>query len=303
MADKNSKLAGEDNMASNEEFVASEYRRIRRAAYALAGEPDDLEGRASLYLRLYRDSGGRNVFPLIAAHGAIWARRYLSKGMLAGRVLALCQGGTPRRVRARLEMIHGFAEAFRDINRRVCAEAYCAWYFTRVHGETAFARRLMPADLLDLLNACHRSQAQGREFPAAQRRALFRAGFLWEQATIATPAVEAAVAGFDWPLAKWFALRPCIRFAYFSPGQYLHFSDFSSESERFAQGAVAYAYAEEAGFARVEAALARRGIVLRVVPELARAARAGVARVRDSLPPAPFGDGVHASLPAPAPIK
>jgi len=286
----------------NEDFIAAEYRRIRRAAYTLAGGLDDLEGRASLYLSLYRDSGGRNVFPLLAAHGAIWARRYLFKGMLAGRALSALYGVTPAGMRRRMAMIREFADAFRDTNRRVCAEAYCVWHFTRAYGESAFARRLLPADLLALLNACHQSQREESEFPAAQRRALFRACFLWEQAVIATPGVEAAIARFNWPLARWFAMRPCIRFAYFGPAQYLHFSDFSNESERFAQGAVAYAYAEEAGFARVEEALLRRGVQACRMPDLFRSVRLGAVRVRSALG-APIGNAVHAALPVSAPIE
>lgn len=249
-------------MELNQEFVAGEYRRLRRAGYALAGAPDDLEHRAAVYLRMYQESGGRNAFPLIAAHGALWARGYLAMGTLAGRLLALLQSfHQPARLRRRLGLIQAFADAFRDLNRRVCAEAYCAYHFTKAYGNTRFAQTVLPAVLLGLLNECHLSQARGTEFPAASRRRLFEAFFLWEQGAIATPGVKAAVARFDWPLARWFALRPRVRFAYFSAAQALCFRDFSSERERIEQGARAYLLAEQAGFSGVEAALRQRGVV------------------------------------------
>jgi hypothetical protein len=264
----------------SEEFLAGEYRRIRRTGYVLAGGLDDLEGRAAVYLGLYQASGGRNVFPLIAAHGALWARGYLAKGMFAGRSLALLNAFEPRKLRERLVQVRAFSDAFRDINRRVCAEAYGAYHFTKEYGGTAYARSVLPAGLLGLLNACHRSQAEGTTFSAQQRRQLFAACFLWEQSTIASPAVEAAMARFDWPLARWFAMRPCIRFAYFSARQYLHFRDFSSEQERVLHGASAYEFAEKTGFAQVEMALRRRGIAARHEPAHIRVVRAGAGRAR-----------------------
>jgi hypothetical protein len=245
----------------NQEFVAGEYRRLRRAGYALAGAPDDLEHRAAVYFGMYQESGGRNAFPLIAAHGALWARGYLSLGTLAGHFLALQHFYSSAKVVQKFSLIQAFANAFRDLNRRVCAEAYCAYQFTKAYGHTRFAQTMLPAPLLDMLNQCHLSQAQGTEFPGASRRRLFDAFFLWEQGAIATPGVNAAVARFDWPLARWFALRPRVRFAYFTASQALCFKDFSSERERIEQGARAYVLAEQAGFARVEATLRQHVVV------------------------------------------
>ncbi len=52
------------------------YEALRKKGFALAGGIGDLRQRACIYLHLYQDSGGRNVFPLIAAHGALWAGRF-----------------------------------------------------------------------------------------------------------------------------------------------------------------------------------------------------------------------------------
>ena len=250
-----------NNREWDERFLQDEYETIRSHGYALAGGLNDLAQRASVYYHLYEDSGGRNVFPLIAAHGALWARGFLRNGARAGCLLA--SFFSPAKWYARHVLMRRFADDFLDINRRVCAEAYCAYHFTKLYGDTALARRLLPAGLLALLNQCHSARERGAPFPPENRRQLFEAFFLWEQENIASPAVAAAMARFDWPLAKWFAMRPKIEFAYFARGKGLRFSDFSSQSERIAHGLMAYDLAEQAGFRKVEAALTLYAIMPR----------------------------------------
>lgn len=54
----------------------------------LAGSLTALSQRATTYHHLFRDSGGNHIFPLIAAHGALWARGYFAFGMKLGRWLS-----------------------------------------------------------------------------------------------------------------------------------------------------------------------------------------------------------------------
>ena len=49
------------------------YMRIKREAEILAGDTMDFSRRAAVYHHLYQSSGGNHMFPLIAAHGALWA--------------------------------------------------------------------------------------------------------------------------------------------------------------------------------------------------------------------------------------
>lgn len=70
------------------------------------------------------------------------------------------------------------------------------------------------------------------------------------------PAVIAAVEEFDWPLVRAIALRPPIRFAYFSGVQCLLFRNFADSTERIAHGLRAFQIAADAGWSRVEASLA-----------------------------------------------
>src|SRR5262245_5220688 len=52
------------------------YGFLHEEAVRLAGGLNDAEQRAATYRHLYRFSGGNHVFPLIAAHGALWSRNY-----------------------------------------------------------------------------------------------------------------------------------------------------------------------------------------------------------------------------------
>ena len=240
-------------MNHDSEFPAKEYERIRTTAYHLAGGLNDLPRRASVYYQLYKDSGGRCVFPLIAAHAALWGHGHFTRGMLAGKVLALPYLLQPSIWRRRLAELNAFADAFRDINRRICAETYCAYTFTSQYGETAFAQGLLPHPLLDLLNKCHHAKRVGVPFDAAEREQLFRAFVRWEQEATVTPAVDAAFVALNWPALKWFAMRPKVDFAYFKHG--LQASRFVEQDERVAIGMQALRLAETVGYPEVEKSL------------------------------------------------
>lgn len=243
------------------DYVSSEYNELRSIGYSLAGGLNDLSQRAAVYYHLYEDSEGRNIFPLMAAHGALWAKDYFKKGMRAGKVLSLQYVYSPKYLIKKYELLIEFANAFRDINRRVCAEAYCAYHFTKKYGHTKFAEQVIPEKLLIALNNCHYSQAIGKALNSAERRALFEAFFLWEQETIVSPSVEKAVENFTWPSVKCLAMKPKIEFAYFGKGIGLQFKDFSSKSERIEKGLEAYELAEKIGYKSVERAISRYKIM------------------------------------------
>ena len=143
----------------------------------------------------------------------------------------------------------------------MCVEAYCAYHFSKRHGLAAGAERYVQPRLLAALNRCHRAQAEGVPLLPGERRALFEAFFLWEQAEVVEPAVAAALAQLDWPLIRHVALRPRIRFAYFASSRDMGFRDFASTAERIDKGLRAYELAEQTGLARVEATLAHYGIL------------------------------------------
>ena len=114
------------------------YEALRMDGYAMAGELDDLARRADVYRTMFRASGQRNVFPLIAAHGALWAVGYFELGKLGGMLMSLPYLLTPALRREKLAGLKVFADKFKDINRRVCAESYAIYHYTRVHGGSSF---------------------------------------------------------------------------------------------------------------------------------------------------------------------
>lgn len=248
-------LSREALYARYDEFVATGKR--------LAGGLSDLAQRATVYRQLFRDSGRNHIFPLIAAHGALWAGGYFRFGLKLGRILAWQYPLDPAYRAAQLKKLDDFADAFREINRRVCADTFAQFHFAGVFGEHPAAAELIPPVMLQEINRMHAAKRAGQRLSDAEKRDVFEAHFLNEQKNIVGPAIEKALADFDWPLVKWIALKPPVRFAYFEPGRVLWFGDFASKEERVANGLKAFDLAATAGWDQVENALARYQVLPR----------------------------------------
>ncbi|MFG6414408.1 hypothetical protein ACG02S_10925 [Roseateles sp. DC23W] len=236
------------------------YEKLRLDGVRLAGGLASLTQRACVYHHIYKASGGRNVFPLIAAHGALWASGYFRKGMHAGKVLSFKFVFHPKMRAARLEALASFADKFRDINRRVCAESYAIYFASRSNAVDELLERRIGTSFLRLLKRCHAAD-DGASFSTNDRAALFNAFFDWEQQNIVAPAVKEAYDSFDWPIIKRLALTPNIDFAYFGAGYSLKFDDFSNTQERVHKGSLAYERAEAVGLDTVEKSLTHYGIL------------------------------------------
>lgn len=221
----------------------------------LAGGLTELAQRASVYRHIYRESGGNHIFPLIAAHGALWARGYFRWALALGRKLSWQYAYSPALRQRQLDSLDTFANAFRDVNRRVCADTYANFHFTAEHGHEAAAAEVVPRDLLQALNTMHAAQRTDRKLSKAEKQAIFTAHFLYEQQYVVGPSLEAAVAAFAWPAAKFIALRPVIHFAYFPDNTSFWFRNFANRDERITRGQQAFQVAAEVGFSRVEADL------------------------------------------------
>jgi hypothetical protein len=231
------------------------YESLKAEAVVLAGGLRDLAQRATVYHHLYAASGGNHAFPLIAAHGTLWAGGYFRRGLRWSEWLSWQYALSPRFRRLQLQRLADFADAFRDINRRVCVETYINFHFTSRHGLDPAAAELVPADLLGPLNQMHAARRAGSALSDAEKLAVFEAHFRNEQQHIVGPAIAAAVAAFDWPLVRYIALRPLVRFAYFSAGRALRFRNFADRDERIARGLTAFELAAQVGWKTVEQAL------------------------------------------------
>jgi hypothetical protein len=235
--------------------LLSIYQQWEREGTKLAGGLTDLAQRATVYHHLYEHSGRNHVFPLIAAHGALWARGQFAFGMRLGRALSWQYFASCWKRERLMQQLHAFADAFRDVNRRVCVATYSMYHFTAAHGENPAAAELIDASLLAALNRMHAARLAGVELSDAAKRELFEAFFYNEQQTVVGPAIENAVAEFDWPLLRWIALQPRIRFAYFPRNQRLKFRNFARRDERIANGLKAFDTAAAVGWNTTEAAL------------------------------------------------
>src|SRR5258708_624498 len=160
------------------------YDHLLREATRLAGGLNDLAQRAAVYHHLYQHSGGNHAFPLIAAHGALWARGYFRFGMRLGWLWSLTDLASPQRRQHRLTLLAAFADAFRDINRRVCIETYASYHFTRMFGQHPRAGELIDPALIEALMRLHAARKRGQELPDDEKRLVFEAFFHHEQTNV-----------------------------------------------------------------------------------------------------------------------
>ncbi|MBB5716484.1 hypothetical protein [Sphingomonas aerophila] len=242
-----------------------EVRGLRAQAVALAGRAGDLAQRAAVYHHLYRHSGGNHAFPLLAAHGALWGGGHFRRNLARGRIAARLLSG-PRAAERRIAELERLADAFREINRRVCVETWFVYQLTARPALADAADALVAPELLAAMARCHAARRGGVRLSAAERRALFETFFRWEQEAIVGPAVEAAFAACDWTLARSIARRPRIAFAYLP--RPLAFADFASTAERIAKGLAAFDAGETVGWTGVETALASYGVHLPTLPAI-----------------------------------
>ncbi len=245
------------------ETLQEQYDAIRRDAERLAGGLNDLAQRATVYHHLFEHSGRNHVFPLIAAHGAMWARGYFRYGLNLGRCCSWKYAFSPHVRQQRLAQLDAFADAFRDINRRVCIDTYTSYHFTERFGDDPQAGQFVPPKLLAQLRGCHAARRENRELAVSEKREMFKTFFLNEQETIVGPSIAAATQEFDWPLMKAIALRPVIRFAYFGSRRPLFFRNFANRNVRIKNGLTAFDTATRVGLDAVEASLAH----YRLLPE------------------------------------
>ncbi len=231
------------------------HNSLHADAVRLAGGLTDLAQRATVYHHLFEHSGRNHIFPLIAAHGALWARDYFRFGMKLGWWCSWQYAISSEKRRKCRKELAAFGDAFRDINRRVCIDTYVSYHFTERFGDHPEADQFVQTRQLTALNRCHADRRKGRELSTGEKRDVFKVFFLNEQETVVGPSIKCAIESFDWPLMKFIALRPLIRFAYFGRRRPLFFRSFADQDERIEKGLRAFNVAATVGWDRVEATL------------------------------------------------
>ena len=227
----------------------------------MAGGLTDLAHRAAVYHHAFEDSGRNHIFPLIAAHGALWARGYFAFGMKLGAALSWQFPFSAEKRRQSLMDLHAFADAFREINRRVCVDTYASYHFTARFGDHPDAAQFVRPRLLSVLNELHAARRKGHEMPDSAKRNVLEAHFMNEQEHVVGPRIAQAVQEFRWPLVKSLALRPLVRFAYFPNAEVFWFRHFDRAEERIERGMRAFDIAAAVGWDRVEGTLRKYEIL------------------------------------------
>lgn len=227
---------------------------IERDAQILAGRPDDMSRRAQLYRELYRASGNNFIFPLIAAHGALWGRWYLFVGRLVARLFNLLDWSA-RPSGARVASFDRFVDAIKIIHRDVFAECYVGFHLTRTLGRHAVVKTRLSADVIELLASMHAATSRRESLSIAEQRRMYESFFRHEQERIAAPAVERAFAELQWPHMNRICRRPWVWLAYFRYGKSLNFNDFTVADERIEKGLISFDRAAALGWPTIESLL------------------------------------------------
>ena len=235
--------------------VTEVVQAIHSDGVRLAGRRDDMAQRAVVYHHLYMLSAGNFVFPLIAAHGALWAKWYLVAAQIGAGTLSLLDvtSALPRRERVR--QYKAYVNAFKDINRSVMVESYTVFHASRLFGPEVLAEYDMPPDLIEQMMTCHAATQAGTRLSDTALRQFYEDYFRWEQVKVVGPVVDAALAAFDWRLMRWFCLRPWVWFSYFRFGRSMNFKNFADAEERTQKGLIAFDRAAPVGWDRIEANL------------------------------------------------
>ncbi len=241
--------------------LQARYAELQAEATLLAGDLLDIPRRVVILNRLYFDSGRNHTFSLLAAHGALWAYGYFEAGGSLGRFIARRYYYDPTERAYRLGLLREFAEAFRQVNRKVCIDSYANYEFTKRYGHLPGAEAVVTAPLLDALNRVHDASGRQRALSAAERRVVFEQSFHCEQEITVAPGVRDAVQGFQCRILRFLCLHPIVRFAYFPRFQALLFRDFADKNDRIAKGMRAFDLAERVGWSHVSRALQEYGVM------------------------------------------
>jgi hypothetical protein len=241
--------------------LTAAHQQLEREATRLSGEKGDFVQRAAVYRQIFRAAQGNHAFPLIAAHGALWAGGQFRFGSRLARRLVWQYPWSARLRAERLASLTDFFNALREINRLVCIDTYVKFHFTRRFDGHAELTHFVPPEFLGPLSRLHHACREGRPLTEPERRELFEAHFQHEQETVVGPTLQRAAAALTWPLVKFIALRPRVRFAYLPAGVCLAFHNFADRRDRIKNGLRAFEIASAVGWDHVERSLADYGLL------------------------------------------
>lgn len=231
--------------------LSAAYSSIQKQATTLSGRPQDIAQRVQHLKQMYVDSKGKYAFPLVAAHGAKFAKNLFGVTKTASDLFSLItlmsSSEQLNKVNQLNEMTSQFSTRLENVNRFVFIDTYTNYYFSKLYGQQPGADQFVPERLLKLLNQMH----QSTKYDQADQRALFQEALLHEQKTRVSPMVSQVCESYS---EKWLLkliLKPIVRFSYFPKSVYFQFSDFSNEAERIHYALKSYDVAVQVGWKKV----------------------------------------------------
>lgn len=200
---------------------------------------------------IWRDSGGRHAFPLIALHGALWGYDFFETSGKLGELIAYRYFYDSEEKANRLAMLNAFAEGFKAVNREVFIDTYTNYWFTKEHGSAPGAEELVATPLLEALNRVH----AGGALDDGAKREVFEQALRFEQEVTVAPGIARELARFDCPILRALCLKPIVRFAYFPLLRTFYFRDFSDKAERIDRALRSFDIAAHKGWDAVDASM------------------------------------------------
>lgn len=242
--------------------IEETYLRYREIGKQLAGETDSVPLRVAAHYLVYRKSNRNFTFPLLALHGAAWAREHFLRlqPLVAPYVFVRHPFDSKRRGELRAN-IQKTMMGLKLANQRVLLDTYANYRFTRDFGR--LGERLIEGPVVGLLERIHRAEATGVPLTNPEKGQIYSAAFAWEQTNSVWPVVKKTLDELKDPLVRAIAFKPIVRFAYFPASQFLYFSDFGKTEERIEEGWKAYRLAERSGWTWV----ARAILLYRILPK------------------------------------
>ena len=225
------------------------FDQLRHEAAGLAGGPASFAQRASVHHHLYERSFGNHVFPLLAAHWALWARgRSAGRFRIAGPP-ATARGGDATGTAE-------FGDAIREIDRQVCIAGFTLYQLTARAPLRPVAQRLLPSALLAALDHCQEARLTRQVMTDADRRILFVECVRWIDDEVVEPGLRSARECGGSAL-KGSALRPTVRLSFLPITAPLRFDDLADREERIDKALAAFDRGARMGWDKVERRLRR----------------------------------------------
>jgi len=214
----------------------------------LAGSVADFDQRIDLFLELYEESNRNFIFPLVALHGAKWAKDYLTKNdyrlfLMSYQTLGLI-------AYKEINKLKILSYELKRINREVFIDVVSKYKTATKKIECNEKLKVLGFNqaLIDSIKL----SLSTTELSNTQKLAIYKEMLLYEQQKNVAPKIKELAKRLNFNLVERnLFLRPKVRFAYFPEGIKFKFKNFFDTEERIAHALAAAKLALQVGDEKV----------------------------------------------------